>query len=89
MSVFFDVSGIAFRAVHNKILSLNIVISKVLRKTVIQTYLFVKYEYYDSITCVALPGIETSELSISHPPDGATRQHSNSLKGIETYDDVP
>jgi hypothetical protein len=55
MSVFFDISGIAFRAVHNKILSLNIVISKVLRKTVIQTYLFVKYEYYDSITCVALP----------------------------------
>jgi hypothetical protein len=42
MAVFFDISGIAFRAVHDKILSLNIVISKVLRKTVIQIYLFVK-----------------------------------------------
>ena len=57
MSVFFDISGIAFRAVHKKILSLNIVISKVLRKTVIQIHLLVKYEYYNSITCVALPNI--------------------------------
>ena len=55
MSVFFDIFGIAFRAVHKKILSLNIVILKFLRKIIIHLYVFVKFKCYNSITCVALP----------------------------------
>ncbi|MGE0086449.1 MAG: hypothetical protein AB7S75_18735, partial [Desulfococcaceae bacterium] len=48
-------------AVHKEILSLNIVIFKFIQKIIIQIYLFVKYEYYNSITCVALPQFFTAQ----------------------------